>query len=337
MLASTNSSREAQEKHLAKKQMLTTLEPGDFNFSKDVWSVILRFIPTMQLAKFRAINKLFHRLVTMEMRKRCVTLDDQLSIAEILDFAYHGCIVSHVTYQGRDYYPCDTYWCERPADVLEQDYDPNRKCLADHSDFAMAVEYFVEELSEHDMEKWLLHQKAGTSCEELASLFEGFPKMCPYESDQPLVVVVRPPDTDHQQIVYHFDIADPDALGSVREQLGPAVMVFQGCSLVYVPHPIRLVNTVGINGDHRGRNHLNLELDWHEEYVIPAGFHSVYNIVQSCFHIKGNKFENHYEFFCPLVVDDFDSENSEDMDELARVIDFEDSEWIVMPVIAHGS
>ncbi len=277
-----------------------------------------------------------------------MTLDDQLSIAEILDFAYHNCVVSHVTYQGRKYYPCDTYWCQRPANVPEtRDYDPNLKCHADHSDFASAVEYFVEELNEHDKEKWvLLHQKAGTSSyEELATVFEHYPKRCPFESGlHPTLMIPASDDNDHhhhqrhEEIVYHFDIADPDALGSVREQLGPAVMVFQGCSLVYVPHPIRLVNTEGINGDHRGRNHLNLELDWHEEYVIPAGFHSVYNIVQSCFHIKGNKFENHYEFFCPVIdVEDFDSENSEDMDELSRVIYFEESEWIVTPVIDHGS
>jgi hypothetical protein len=328
------------------KAMLTALEPGVFNFYKDVLSVILQFIPTLQLAKFRAISKLFCRLVTTEMHKRCVTLDDEITIAEIIDFAYHGCIVSHVTYQGREYYPCDTYWCERPANVpgTTDYYDPNLKCEADHNDFDLKVKYFVEELNQYGMEKWLMHQKAGTSYAELARLFEGFPKICPFELGQHPIIEVSSHSNDddghhqHQQIIYHFDVADPNALGSIRERLGPAPMVFQGCSLVYLPHAIRLVNTEGINDDHRGRNHLNLELDWFEEYVIPAGIHSVYNIVQSCFRIKGNKFENHYEFFCPVVnAEDFDPEDSEDMEELSRVVDFEDSEWIVAPVIDHGS
>ena len=199
--------------------MLTSLEPSDFNFCKDVWSVILRFIPTTQLAKFRAISKLLRRLVTTEMmHKRCVTLDDQLSIAQIRDFAYQGCIVSHVTYEGREYYPCDTFWCERPANVPgTRDYDPNLKCDADHNDFATAVEYFVDEqLIEHDNEKWLMHQNAGTSYEELATLFEGFPKICPFESGEHPVVVVPSHNDHHQQIVYHFDVADLGALGSVR-------------------------------------------------------------------------------------------------------------------------
>ena len=54
--------------------MLFDLEPSDFNFCKDVWSVILQFVPTLQLAKFRAVSKKFNGLVTTEMRKRCVTL-----------------------------------------------------------------------------------------------------------------------------------------------------------------------------------------------------------------------------------------------------------------------
>jgi hypothetical protein len=324
-------------------EMLTALEPSDFNFCKDVWSVILQFIPTLQLAKFRAVSRLFRRLVTVEMHKRCVILDDEFVIAQIVDFAYRECVVSHVTYQGREYYPCDTFWCERPHDVPEWEYDPNVKCDADHDDFEVAVECFVEQLDEHDMEKWLMHQKAGTSYEELVTLFEGLPKRCPFESGQHPIIEIPSQNNDHHhqgqhQIIYHFDAADPDALGSVRERLGKAIMVFQGCSLVYLPHAIRLVNTEGVNEDHRGSNHLNIELDWYEEYVIPAGIHSVYDIVQSCFRIKGNKFENHYEFFCRIVdVEEFNSESSEDMEELSRVVDFEDSEWTVTPVIDHGS
>jgi hypothetical protein len=228
-------------------EMLTALEPSDFNFCKDVWSVVLQFIPTLQLAKFRAVSRLFRRLVTTELHKRCVTLDDEFVIAQIIDFAYRECVVSHVTYQGREYYPCDTYWCERPADLLDRDYDPNVKCDADHDDFDVAVECFVEQLSEEDMEKWLVHQKAGTSYEERARLFEGLPKRCPFESGEHPILEVPSfyNDDDHQLIVYHFDVADPEASGSVRQRLGKAVMVFQGCSLVYLPHAIRLVNTEG--------------------------------------------------------------------------------------------
>jgi hypothetical protein len=170
-------------------------------------------------------------------------------------------------------------------------------------------------------------------------LFEGFPKMCPFEQGQrPVIKPDRNDDQQQQQIIYHFDTADPEALGSVRDQLGPASMVFQGCSLVYLPNAIRMINGEGMNEDHRGRNHLNIELDWHEEYLIPGGMHSVYNIVQSCFRIKGNKFENHYELVCRIIdTEDFDPEESVYMEELTTVVSFDDEEWLVTPMISHGS
>jgi hypothetical protein len=221
-----------------------------------------------------------------------------------------------------------------PAGLLDRDHDPNVKCDADHDNFSVAVRSFVEELNEREKEKWLMHRKARTSYEELARSFDGFPKACPFEHGQHPIIV--PSHNDHQQIVYHFDRADPEALGSARDRLGPARMVFQGHSLVYLPHAVRLINEEGMNDDHRGRNHMNIELDWHEEYVIPAGMHSVYDLVQSCFRIKGNKFENHYEMFCQIVdEEDVDPDNSESVDEWARVVSFDGVQWIVTPIINH--
>jgi hypothetical protein len=310
---------------------MLTLEPSDFNFGKDLWFYIVQFVPTMQLAKFRAISKLFQRLVTTEMHKRCATVDDPVSVAQLLDFAYQGCILSHVTYQGREYYPCDTYWCERPPDVPGmRDYDPNLKCEA--SSFEYDLERFLQRLGQPDKQKWISLQETGVTCEQLRSIFKTLPQMCPFYFHTPTI------PSNPEQVMYHFDVADPNAMGYVRRRLGKAVMLFQECSLVYLPHAMQLVNDTGVNEDHRGRNHMNIELDWHGEYTIPAGIHSVYDIVQSCFRIKGNKFENNYEHFCRIFdADDFDSENSEDMKELLEVVDFDGSEWIVTPSIDHGS
>ena len=116
-------------------------------------------------------------------------------------------------------------------------------------------------------------------------------------------------------------------------------MEFQGCSLVYLPHAMLLINKLGrMNPDHRGQNHMNIVLDWHEEFLIPAGIHSVYDIVQSCFRIKGNKFENNYEMFCRMIdEDDLENNKSEVLEELSNYIDFDDSEWFVTQCIDHGS
>jgi hypothetical protein len=311
--------------------MLFDLEPSDFNFCKDVWSVILQFVPTWQLAKFRVINKRFDGLVTTEMRKRCVTLDDHVSIALLLDFAYQDCIVSHATYQGKEYYPCDTFWCERPEDVPERDYDPNEVCDADMFDYDL--ECFVRKLGPIDKEKWLAHEKIGLSYEELKTIFPKLPKMCSLYFHPPSIVA-----NDPEKIIYHFDVADPDAMGYPRRRLGKAVMEFRGCTLVYMPHAMWLINKVGrMNPDHRGQNHMNIVLDWQDEFVIPAGIHSVYDIVQSCFRIKGNKFENSYEMFCRIISVDYPEKRSRDIEELSKVIDFDDSEWFVTMGVAYGS
>jgi hypothetical protein len=82
-------------------------------------------------------------------------------------------------------------------------------------------------------------------------------------------------------------------------------------------------------------------LDFHDEFTIPAGIHSVYNIVQSCFRIKANKFENSYEMFCSILDEDFDPKKptTEELRTLSRSVAFdqEKSEWTVKPIIDHGS
>ena len=258
-------------------------------------------------------------------------LDDPVSIALMLDFAYQDCIVSHVTYQGQEYYPCDTFWFERPEDVPERDYDPNHECDADMFDYDM--ECFLRKLAPIDKEKWIAHEKIGSSYEELKTIFPKLPKMCSLYFHPPSVVPDEP-----EEIIYHFDVADPDAMGCPRRRLGKAVMEFRGCSLVYLPHAMLLINKVGrMNPDHRGQNHMNIVLDWHEEFLIPAGIHSVYDIVQSCFRIKGNKFENNYEMFCRMIDEDDLENKSELLEELSNYIDFDDSEWFVTQCIDHGS
>jgi hypothetical protein len=115
-------------------------------------------------------------------------------------------------------------------------------------------------------------------------------------------------------------------------------MVFQGCSLVDLPHPVCLVNgAVGKNAGCWGCNHANIELRCHEEYVIPAGIHAVYNIVQSCFRIKANKFENYYEQFLPIRCPEKYKWNDPDgMHALSLVVAFRFSDWIARPLIARG-
>ncbi len=274
--------------------VVLTLEPSDFNFSKDVWSVIIQFIPTLLLAKFRCVNKMFQSLITIEQRNRAVTLDDHLSLGVITSFAFEKCIVSHVTYQEKDYYPFNTIWYNRPSDFPEQEHDPTFDCNGDDSD------------------------------------------ECETKNEDILI-----PAEDSDPIKYHFKarrnrcpyVCDEEPAQKVQ------MLIFEK-SLVYLPHAVRLINTDGINSDHRGRNHANIQLDFSSEYTIPAGVHSVYDFVQGCFRIKGNKFENFYELVT-MMSPDFDPNNltKHDITELTTLITFDSNkpEWIVTPNIDHGS
>ena len=81
---------------------------------------------------------------------------------------------------------------------------------------------------------------------------------------------------------------------------------------------------------------MNIQLDFHSEYTIAAGAHSVYDIVQSCYRIKGNKFENWFEDFDELVMENRDGEDWDALlEELADKIYLEEDTWIVCPLIHH--
>lgn len=107
-------------------------------------------------------------------------------------------------------------------------------------------------------------------------------------------------------------------------------------SLLYFPRPITLVNDMGKNDDHRGSNHINIELDFACNYRISAGIHTLYDIVQGCYRIKHHKFHNQYEGFFTFIYDD-DIVDDKKISELADYIYLAESGWIAKPVIDHGS
>jgi hypothetical protein len=58
----------------------------------------------------------------------------------------------------------------------------------------------------------------------------------------------------------------------------------------------------GINDDHRGSNHLALDLDrlYIENVEIEPGTYTVLDLLDLLWRTKGNKFNNQYELFCRL-------------------------------------
>jgi hypothetical protein len=106
---------------------------------------------------------------------------------------------------------------------------------------------------------------------------------------------------------------------------------------VYLPHSIILHNDMGLNDDHRGKDHFNIEVDFHDDWTIEKGVHSIQDIVQACYRIKGNKLNNQYEAFFRFIHNDF--KEDELNEKLKNNISFDatDNVWDATPVIDHGS
>jgi hypothetical protein len=141
-----------------------------------------------------------------------------------------------------------------------------------------------------------------------------------------------------QFVRYHFRHGLCRNDEELLEAYNSSEMLFRGSSLVYLPHSIKLFNKHGLPLSHEGSDHMNIRLDFHSEYVIPAGVHSVYNIVQSFYRIKGNKFENFYEEL-NMILEPCEEENKEEMKcylkAVAEKIYLEENMWIVCPVVSH--
>jgi hypothetical protein len=60
---------------------------------------------------------------------------------------------------------------------------------------------------------------------------------------------------------------------------------------------VSLVNSCGINHDHRGSNHCALDLShlFLDEVFIPKGTYNFYDLARISWQAKGNLFDNNYE------------------------------------------
>jgi hypothetical protein len=67
--------------------------------------------------------------------------------------------------------------------------------------------------------------------------------------------------------------------------------------------PLTIVNSCGVNDDHRGSDHTKIVLDFHEEINLPSTCSAI-ELIDTFFRLKSHKFENWYEMYCGCEVDD---------------------------------
>lgn len=70
---------------------------------------------------------------------------------------------------------------------------------------------------------------------------------------------------------------------------------------------VTLINKCGIDYNHRGSDHTDIELDFHEKWVLKDNFYKTF--VDGLYRIKSHKFENNYEMFGGIDNVEIDREN----------------------------
>lgn len=110
-------------------------------------------------------------------------------------------------------------------------------------------------------------------------------------------------------------------------------LVYKGNTKLNLPKPIHLINSMGeINSDHRGSDHLNIDLTdtFEVEHEIPSGTLTVTQFVEHCWRIRSHHFENHHEKCFEFDVD-------EEIDEIDEIVIDDGEYWTVTPRMDHGS
>jgi hypothetical protein len=59
---------------------------------------------------------------------------------------------------------------------------------------------------------------------------------------------------------------------------------------------VELINTCGINEDHRGSNHTDIQLDFNPNWVLRGS--TLRDLVEGMYRVKSHKFDYNYELFC---------------------------------------
>lgn len=77
---------------------------------------------------------------------------------------------------------------------------------------------------------------------------------------------------------------------------------FQNISKLIFPskYKVTLKNLSGINHGHRGSDHMPIELDYHDSFVLENNRFDTF--IDGCYRIKSHKFDTHYELFCEACI-----------------------------------
>lgn len=204
---------------------------------------------------------------------------DEVQLNKVMDnvfqFISHVAYIDHITYKGVDYYQHSNEWYDRSEDIEYPEHDPDIQCHG----------YW-----DHD---------EGHCDEILPSI---------YDVDH----IHVSPDEEHN-LEYHivYDCGRWDADIDWHPDIGDFVCY----SDVIAQKEVQLIgiksilihNLSGINEDHRGSDHILVQLPYKETVHIEKDIISIHDITIAFFQIKSHKFDFWYELYnsvkCSIVND----------------------------------
>lgn len=263
--------------------------------------------------------------------------DTKEKLAQLVNWAFHAVEVDFVIYDGKAYHECSNTWRQR--EIIYEPHDPDLKCKG----------YFECEV---ENEEEALKYLPNDAKEEYLSLLKDkskFELIKEYPTRAELTIMKKQPDyleTKEKKERYieiksnllrymrkaicgelkATDVEKFEHVFSIREHFGK-------WDTVHFPTSAIFYNDMSeINCDHRGSNHLNIDLDplFQDCVEFRPGDYSIKDFLNRIWLIKGNKFDNNYELFCRITEEDLEDENSIFFDE-------DDKSWHVHVPVDHGS
>lgn len=306
-------------------------------FPKEVWMVIVRYLDLNDIMQLKLVSKKFDVFIKPELKSRALSIDNARSIAELIDFSYHENELTYVIYDNKSYFPRTNTWTSRSVDNfdnmqmipelflkhgtvdqykcdLDRSHDPNIICNG-YSDceYESESQYLLAKnsLDKDELNRWE-ELKEMDNEEDLSSSDE-------QELRELTSEIMLDPIEPEDLIKYVFN--------------NNKILTYKNYELVYFPNDVKIYNNMGINDDHRGSNHYNIQLDYSEEYTFDKGFHSIYDIVQGCFRLLSHKNDGNYEMICNFIHEDEEDDNNIE----SNITQTKSGDWIVSLIIDHGS
>jgi len=308
-------------------------------FPKEVWMVIVRYLDLNDIIQLRLVSKKFDVFIKHELRSRALMIDNARSIAELIDFIYHENELTYVICDNKSYFPRTDTWTSRSVDNsnnmqmipelflkrgtvdqykcdLDRSHDPNIICngysdceYEDYSEYLVAKDC----LEKKELDRWIELKELNDEDDLSSEDDEEFRELKAEIKDG--IKIIEPEDL----IKYVFN--------------NNKILTYKNYELVYFPNDVKIYNNMGINDDHRGSNHYNIQLDYSEEYTFDKGFHSIYDIVQGCFRLLSHKNDGNYGMICNFIHEDEDDNDNIE----SNIIQTKSGNWIVSLIIDHGS